>query len=46
MQVIVTERPAGPGILGVIDGGEPIGVESEADLAARRQLLREIGYKL
>jgi len=28
------------------DGGSPLGVESEADVAARRELLRKIGYKL
>jgi uncharacterized protein len=46
VQVIVAETSAGRGILGVIDGGSPVGVESEADVAARRQLLRQLGYKL
>ena len=46
VQVIVAETPAGRGILGVIDGGSPLGVETEADIAARRELLRELGYKL
>ena len=46
VQVIVGETEAGRGILGVIDGGPPLGVETEADVAARRELLRTIGYKL
>ena len=46
MQVIVGETSAGRGILGVVDGGSPLGVEAEADVAARKQLLRQIGYKL
>jgi uncharacterized protein len=46
VQVIVAETPAGRGILGVIDGGSPLGVETEADVDARLELLRQIGYKL
>ncbi len=46
VQVIVAETAAGRGILGVVDGGSPLGVESEADVAARKELLRQIGYKL
>ncbi len=46
VQVIVGETAAGRGILGVVDGGSPLGVETEADIAARKQLLRQIGYKL
>jgi len=46
VQVIVGESSAGRGILGVVDGGSPLGVETEADVAARKQLLRQIGYKL
>jgi adenosine/AMP kinase len=37
---------AGRGIRGVVDEGPPLGVESEADVAARKRLLGEIGYKL
>ena len=44
--MIVAETAVGRGILGVVDGGAPLGVESEADVAARKRLLREIGYKL
>jgi len=46
VQVIVGDTPAGRGVLGVVDGGSPLGVEGEADVAARSQLLRQIGYKL
>ena len=46
VQVVVGETPSGRGILGVIDGAAPLGVETEEDVAARRRLLREIGYKL
>jgi adenosine/AMP kinase len=46
VQVIVAETSAGRGILAVVDGGSPLGVETEADVAARRQLLRALGYKL
>ena len=46
VQVIVGETPAGRAILGVVDGGSPLGVETEADIAERKQLLRQIGYKL
>ena len=42
--VAVTDR--GRGIVGVIDGSPPLGVETDADVADRHQLLRAIGYKL
>jgi uncharacterized protein len=46
VQVLVAETTLGRGIVGVIDGGAPLGVETETDVAERRQLLRDIGYKL
>jgi uncharacterized protein len=46
VQVIVAETASGRGILGVVDGGSPLGVETEPDVEARMELLREIGYKL
>jgi adenosine/AMP kinase len=46
VQVIVGKTEAGRAILGVVDGGSPLGVETEADVAARKDLLRQIGYKL
>ncbi|MEJ2291311.1 MAG: adenosine-specific kinase [Deinococcales bacterium] len=45
-QVIVAESEQGRGILGVIDGEPPLGVEGEEDVAWRKGLLRRIGYKL
>ena len=36
----------GRGILGVIDGSSPLGVESDEDVAGRKSLMRAIGYKL
>jgi len=45
-EVVVAESGGGRGILGVIDGCSPKGVENEADVAARMQFLRRIGYKL
>jgi len=46
VEVLVAETDQGRAIVGVVDGGSPLGVESEADVAARRELLRKIGYKL
>lgn|SRR5579859_626332 len=46
VQVLVAETAAGRGIIGVIDGGSPLGVEDEAAVAARKLLLRQLGYKL
>jgi uncharacterized protein len=45
-QVIVAETDQGRGILGVVDGVRPKGVETEADVATRMKFLRTIGYKL
>ncbi|MFO7676403.1 MAG: adenosine-specific kinase [bacterium] len=43
--VVVAEDGTGRGILGVIDGERPKGIETEADVAERRAFLRRIGYK-
>lgn len=45
-QVVVAETAQGRGILGVVDGASPKGVEGEADIAWRQGFLRKIGYKL
>lgn len=45
-QVIIAETEKGRGILGVIDGQTPVGVESEEDERWRKEFLRKIGYKL
>ena len=46
VEIVVAETELGRGIVGVIDGRVPSGVESEADVADRKALLRTIGYKL
>lgn len=46
VDVVVAVTPLGRGIAGVIDGEPPLGVESDDDVASRRDLLRAIGYKL
>ena len=46
VEVIVAETEQGRGILGVIDGMKPRGIESEADIKTRKEFLRKIGYKL
>lgn len=45
VEIIVAESDQGRGVLGVIDGSSPKGVESQADIAWRHDLLRKIGYK-
>jgi len=45
VEVIVAETEQGRGVLGVIDGASPKGVETEQDAAHRREFLRKIGYK-
>ncbi|MHB1356125.1 MAG: adenosine-specific kinase [Anaerolineae bacterium] len=46
LQVIVAQSEQGRGILGVIDGASPKGVEGPDDVAWRKGLLRRFGYKL
>ncbi len=46
VEVVIGETPQGRGVLGVIDGEVPLGVETEEDVAERRDLLRTLGYKL
>ena len=46
VEVIIAETEQGRGILGVVDGYSPQGVESEEDIQARKNLLRQFGYKL
>ncbi len=45
VEVIVAETAQGRGILGVVDGSSPKGVEAAADVEWRHDLLRKIGYK-
>ena len=46
VEIVVAETELGRGIVGVIDGLPPAGVETAADVEARHGLLRAIGYKL
>jgi uncharacterized protein len=45
VEIIVAQSEQGRGVLGVIDGSSPKGVESQPDVAWRHDLLRKIGYK-
>jgi adenosine/AMP kinase len=45
-EVILAQTEQGRGILGVVDGFSPKGVEDDAEIAWRKNLLRQIGYKL
>jgi adenosine/AMP kinase len=45
-EVVIAQTEQGRGILGVIDGAAPLGVESDADVIWRKGFLRQIGYKL
>jgi len=44
--VVLAEMETGRGILGVVDGASPKGVEGDADIAWRKDFLRRIGYKV
>jgi len=46
VEVIVAASSQGKGVLGVIDGFSPRGVETPEDKAHRKEFLRKIGYKL
>jgi len=46
VEVVVAETEQGRGVLGVIDGFPPKGVEGEEDVKWRKNFLRQIGYKL
>ena len=46
VEVVVAETEQGRGILGVIDGYQSEGIETEDDVAERKEFLRKIGYKL
>ena len=45
VQVLVATTDLGRGVVGVVDGSSPLGVEGEPEKAARREFLRRIGYK-
>jgi len=46
VEVLVAQTPGGRGIVGVVDGATPLGVEGAADVEDRKSLLRRFGYKL
>ena len=46
LEIVVGQTEQGRGVLGVIDGSSPLGVETEQDEADRKELLRRFGYKL
>ena len=45
VEVLVAETELGRGILGVVDGSSPLGIEGDEDIAWRKGFLRTIGYK-
>ena len=45
LQVVVAKSELGRGVMGVIDGSSPKGVETEKDVQLRKEFLRKIGYK-
>lgn len=45
VQVIIAQTEQGHGILGVIDGSSPLGIELDTDISHRKKFLRDIGYK-
>jgi uncharacterized protein len=45
VEVVLAKTEQGRGVIGVIDGSSPKGVEGESDVAWRHDLLRKIGYK-
>lgn len=46
VEVIIAQTEQGRGILGVVDGESPLGIEADADITWRKGFLRNIGYKL
>jgi uncharacterized protein len=45
VEVVVAKTEQGRGVMGVVDGSPPRGVEGPADVAYRKEFLRKIGYK-
>jgi len=46
VEIVVAVMPQGNGVLGVVDGFAPKGIETAEDKAHRKEFLRKIGYKL
>ncbi len=45
LEIVVADSGVGRGILGVIDGLKPKGIENDSDIVWRKEFLRKIGYK-
>lgn len=45
VEVVLARSEQGCGVMGVIDGSSPRGVEGETDITSRKELLRKFGYK-
>ncbi|MBN3038710.1 MAG: adenosine-specific kinase [Candidatus Omnitrophica bacterium] len=45
VEIVIAQTEQGRGIIGVIDGSRPIGIEAESDIKWRKEFLRKIGYK-
>ena len=45
VEVVVARSEQGRGVMGVIDGNSPKGIEGPGDVTARKELLRKFGYK-
>ncbi len=45
VEVIIAKTEQGKGVLGVIDGSSPKGIELDTDITHRKKFLRDIGYK-
>ncbi len=45
LEIIVADSGTGRGILGVVDGLKPKGIENDSDIIWRKEFLRKIGYK-
>ncbi|HXL02214.1 MAG TPA: adenosine-specific kinase [Candidatus Atribacteria bacterium] len=46
LEVVIVETEQGRGVMGVVDGFKSEGIEGEKEIADRKRLLRQIGYKL
>ena len=45
VEVILAKTEQGNGVLGVVDGSSPKGIELDSDITVRKKFLRDIGYK-
>ncbi len=45
VEIVIAENETGRGIMGVIDGEKPKGIETEQDIRKRKEFLRRLGYK-